>query len=453
MTGAIGRRRGLFRAAVVTAVLAQGAPVTAQQDSLDLATALRLAREWSPALQAAAAGVRAAESGETIARSARLPRFSAEGLYLRYGSPPEVSLGALGTYAPIAENTFAAGVFARQPLFSSGRITAGIDAARSSVRVAEFGRAQAVADVTAAVAQAHHDALLARELERVAEKSVVVLARAADLARAHYEEGTVSRLDILRAETRLSSARAALRRATATRTAAREALAGAVGLDPGEAPPVEGALTPVDVVESSLERADVAGRASRGRPSVRAQAAAADAVRSLAQAARAARRPAVGLFLAGLTARPELITAEDRWGFELAAGVSVSWALYDGAAASGEAAGYEAEADRLTAEAAQDRLSTGAVALARQRELGRARVDVAAAVENLHRAERALAIAEERYAEGVGLQFEILESEADLTEVRGELARAVHAHHSARTALLRTLGLPADAPLTDVEGR
>lgn len=452
MTGAIGRRRGLIWAAIMTAILATGAPVTAQQDSLDLAAALRLARERSPSLQAAAAVVRAAEGGATVARSARLPRLSAEGVYLRYESPPEVSLGALGTYAPMAENTYAAGVFARQPLYSSGRITAGIDAARSSVRAAEFARAQAVVDVTAVVAQAHHDVLLARELERVAEKSVSVLSRAVDLARAHHQEGTVSRLDVLRAETRLSSARGALRRATTARTAAREALAAAVGLDPADAPPVRGDLTPEDVVEFSLEGADVVERTSRGGPSVRAQVAAADAARSLAEAARAARRPAVGLFVAGLTSQPELVTGEDRWGFELAAGVSVSWALYDGGAASGEAAGYEAEAERLTAEATQERLSTEAAALAQKRQMERARADVAAAAESIDRAERALAIAEDRYAEGVGLQLEVLEAEADLTEVRGELARAIHAHHSAYTALLRAMGLAADALLTGTEG-
>ena len=452
MTGPIGRR-GLIWAAIVAALLTEGPPAAAQQDSLDLAAALRLARERSPSLRAAAAAVRAAEGGATVARSARLPRLSAEGLYLRYESPPEASLGALGAYSPIAENTYAAGVFARQPLYSSGRITAGIDAARSSVQAAELARDQALVDVTAVVAQAHHDVLLARELERVAEKSVAVLSRAVDLARAHYEEGTVSRLDVLRAETRLSSATAALRRATTARAAAREVLAAAVGLDPAEAPPVRGDLTSEGLVESALEDAAVVASTSRGGPSVRAQAAAADAARSLAEAARAGRRPAVGLFVAGLTSQPELVTGDDHWGFELAAGVSVSWALYDGGAASGKAAGYEAEAERLTAEATQERLSTEAAALAQKRQMERARADVATAVENIDRAERALAIAEERYAEGVGLQLEVLEAEADLTAVRGELARAIHAHHSANTALLRAMGLAADALLTGTERR
>ena len=452
MNGEIGRPRGLMRVALVAAILAGAAPVAGQQDSLDLAAALRLARERSPALQAGTALVRAAEGGATVARSARLPRLSADGLYLRYQSPPEVSLGPLGTYTPLAENTYAAGVVARQPLYSSGRISAGIDAASSSVRAAELARAQAEVDVTAAVAQAHHDALLARELEKAAEKSLAVLSRAADVARAHHREGTVSQLDVLRAETRLSSASAALRRAVTARTAAREVLAATVGLDPAQAPPVKGSLTPEELVESFLEGADVATLASRGGPSVRARAEAAAAARARAEAARAARRPSVGLFLAGLTTQPELISGEDRWGFELAAGVSVSWALYDGGAASGEAAVHEAEAERLAAEAMQERLSTEAAARTQQREMRRARTDVAAAVDNLQRAERALAIAEDRYAEGVGLQLEVLQAEGDLTEVRGEMARAVHAYHSAHTALLRALGLVADTPLTEVEG-
>jgi outer membrane protein TolC len=84
---------------------------------------------------------------------------------------------------------------------------------------------------------------------------------------------------------------------------------------------------------------------------------------------------------------------------------------------------------------------------AQARELERAAEDVRRGRENVARAERALQIAQERYAEGVGIQLEVLEAEADLTAARADLLRAIHAHRAAAIELRRAAGLPADARL------
>lgn len=445
-----GIRPGLF-----TAVMCASAatPLPAQQDSLDLARALRLARERSPILAAAEEDVEAARGVVAAARSGRLPRLSAGGLYLRYEDPPSLPLGPLGAFAPFTENVYVAVAHAAQTLYSSGRISASVRSARASARGAALARAQAEVEVTATVARAHDDALLARSLEDVAERSAAVLRRAVQVAAAHYDEGTAARLDLLRAETRLSSAEAAVRAARDAAVAARERLAALLGLDPAAAPPVAGQLQVGDARDPRLGT-DFILLAGSAHPAVEARRAAAEAARARARAARAARKPVVGLFFTGLTSRPELVTGDREWAWELLGGVSVSLPIYEGGESAGIAAVAEAEAARAMAEAAEAELAVAAAVRVQRRALVRGREDIAAARKNVGRAERALAIAEERYADGIGLQLEVLEAEAELTRVRAELLQAIHAYRLAAVELRRALGVPADAQVPAAgEGR
>lgn len=66
---------------------------------------------------------------------------------------------------------------------------------------------------------------------------------------------------------------------------------------------------------------------------------------------------------------------------------------------------------------------------------------------NVARAEQALVITQERYRDGVGIQLEVLEAQADLTRARADLLRAIHAHRGSLIELRRATGLPADAQL------
>lgn len=442
--------RRLWGAVLLSSGLGLASGVSAQQDSLDLATALRLARERSPALLAASAAVNEAEGGIDVAGAARLPRVNAEGLYLRYDDAPGLVFGPAGTFAPLAENNWLAGVWATVPVYTAGRSSAAIRSARATARAAELTRSATEVEITAAVAHAHDDALLARAMEEVAERSTAVLRRAVEVAQALYEEGTAARLDVLRAETRLSSAEAAMRAARDARIDAAERLAPLIGLDPSVVPVVVGRLELDTVPVDALNPSALSRRAASG-PAARTWRAAADAAEAMADAARAASRPTVTAFLGTFTTRPELITGDAQWGWELLGGVSMSWPFFDGGAAAGEAAMAQAEAERARAQARRESLRVEATVRIQRRALARALEDATAGGENERRAERALAIAEERYRDGIGLQLEVLEAEAELSRVRAERLRAVHAYRAATIELRRALGLPADAALAAPE--
>ena len=423
---------------------AQGFSPQSQPDSLDLGGWLALARERSPTLAVAAAGIREAEGRGRLTRSGRGPRAEVGALYLRFRDPPSVDFGPLGSYAPILENNFLVQMQVVQPLYTGGRVTAAIRAADWGRRAAESTMSGADVDLSAAIAHAYDDLLLARALGDVARQSVAVLEEAVRVAREYHAAGTVARLDVLRAETRLSTAEAAVRASDVAQAVARERLAALVGIHPDSAPAVAGSL---EYVEVSVDLAALSSRARSARPDVRALHALASGREASAAVARASRRPSVSLFAATLLTRPELVTGKERWAWELLGGLSVNWSFLDWGESAGGAEIAEAAAARAEAQAAQ--LVDAAVAAVRTQglELSRAVEDVRAGRQNVGRAQRALEIAQVRYADGVGIQLEVFEAEADLTRARADLLRAIHAHRSAAIELRRAVGLAADAAI------
>lgn len=450
-----GQRLAALRLGLALAVLAIAVsrPLHAQRaDSLTLAEALAIARTTSPVLAAADAGIRQAQARELVARAAGRPRVLASGAWIRFQDPPVLALGPAGSYAPFLTNGYLLQLGVTQPLYTGGRVSQTVRAAEAASSAADAQRAATEVQLTAHVAHAHDDALLARAFREVAEAGAAVLRDAVRVAREHYDAGTVSRLDVLRAETRLSAAETRVREATDAVQTALERLAVSVGLDPMGARPVRGDL----VLDESAEMQSIRALADMDTepPDVEALRRGAAAWEAQARAAAAARRPAVSLYASAVTTRPELVTGRERWAAEWLAGLFVTWPFLDSGASGGASRAARAAADRATAEADQAMLRAKVEVRAHYRELERAARDAIAGRENVARAERALEIARDRYLDGIGIQLEVLEAETDLRSARIDLLRAIHAHRSALIELKRTAGLVADAPFPAVgEGR
>ena len=140
-------------------------------------------------------------------------------------------------------------------------------------------------------------------------------------------------------------------------------------------------------------------------------------------------------------------TRATKWSSNLYGGVVVRWPVFDFGAAAGQASAARADAARLRAEALQVANDAVAEVLDQARDLARAAEDVAEGRENVDRAERALGLAQQRYAEGVGIQLDVLEAESDQVRTRADLLRAIHSQRSASVELRRQTGQPADGAL------
>jgi outer membrane protein TolC len=367
--------------------------------------------------------------------------------YLRFQDPPALTLGTLGSFAPIPQNGYFLQFGIQQPLYTGGRVSGAIGAAEWGTRAAAARRAETEVELTVAVAHAHDTALLAQALLGVALEGEGVLDSATAVARARLAAGTADRLDLLRAQTRLASARAAVRSTRSTLAGAREQLAALIGLDPLTAPPVAGVLEPIRLALDSSAITLLLLKTRTSRPDLEALHSASQASEARARTASASLRPSAGVFLNSLLTHPELLTGRSRWSNRFYGGLIVRWPIFDFGAAAGRVSAARAEALRFRAEAERVARDASVRALAAIRDLARSEEDVAAGRENVTRAEQGLALAQDRYAEGVGIQLEVLEAEADLIRTRADLLQAIHAQRSAVVELRRAVGRPADAPL------
>ncbi len=433
--------------AAAAALVLSAAGADGQTDPLTLERALALAREHSLVLSASAADVQRAKGRQRAVRALYGPQLRSDAFYLRFEDPPSLALAPGASFSPIATNGYLLQIGVLQPLYTGGRVGAAVQAAEWAGRAASAASQQAEVEVTAAVAHAFDAALLGEELLEVAEEAVRVLRSAVEVAMVQYETGVVARLDVLRAQTRLTAAEQEARAAAAAAVRARERLALAIGLDPARAPQPAGVLRPADVPFGPADAAPLAARARQMRPDVRALGAAVEAAAAQERGARSALRPNLSLYAAGLAARPELLTGEERLSTDLVAGLMLSWPLFDFGRAGGEADAARAEATRLEAEARG--LADAAVAEVRAalRDLERGQLDIAGSLENVTRSERALEIARDRYGAGVGIQLEVLDAQSELSRARASVLRTIHDHRSAAIELRRAIGLPADAAL------
>ena len=172
-----------------SALRAQQSPATAMP--LSLADALRLATGTSEQVSIARAGLRRSDGQQLQARSALMPQLST-GLnwqktlqnQFQAISRRSSSGGSGGGDTSTATNpltkifaspyTTTFTLSATQPVFTGGRATANIRAARVGRESAEIGITSAQAQVQLTVTEAYFDALLADRLVTIAESSLVV---------------------------------------------------------------------------------------------------------------------------------------------------------------------------------------------------------------------------------------------------------------------------------------
>lgn len=238
-------------------------PLFAQSPSpMSLQEALDRALEANPMLRIAESELDRAEARKTQLRASILPHVSLEGRSTFNDRSVEFELGdATATILP--RNDWRAEVKLTQPIFSGGRelrairqAGLGIEDAAESLRGSREGILLATtADYLAVI---EGDALL--EVER---QNLDLAKRRLEQARAFYEAGETTRVDLLRAETAI---RAAERRLTAARQA-RESAASRLRIDLALDEPVEVSDPEIDLTELPGREALVQ-RATAAHPTV-----------------------------------------------------------------------------------------------------------------------------------------------------------------------------------------
>lgn len=385
-----------------------------------LADAWRLALERNNALASVRDQADAARAAAGAARAERWPKLTADGSYQRFADAPAFSFPVDGQsfLSPeLVDNDdfYTARVRLELPLFTAGRLSAGIEAAELSAQAAASATDSRTQDLKLAVARAYVEVLRSRRAVSAAAAQVARLDALVNDVAVMVETEAVARNDLLAARVTLANARQSLLRVenqAALSLAAYNRLLGesldrAVTLE--ELPVTEeGRGEPLEslVARATARRSDLAGLDARTR-----------ALDEQARSERASGWPQVGLMADYQHVENQVLDAQD---FSLV-GIGFNWTVFDAGqirqraaaiASAGRAAGRDRDELR-----SQIELAVHQVWL--DRKEARARIDVTR--EAVAQSEENLRITREGYSVGLVTNTVVLDAEAlQLTAVRNQ---------------------------------
>ena len=452
---------GLLLAAPLDPRVATAGPTEAGETSGSPSPGLTLTRERAHDLarsndEARAQAVLAVDGARaevTAARSGRLPQLTASASWTRnlkkaaFFLPPEMAAGFGG--APKVEmgrdQDLAAALSLTFNLWTAGRLSAAEGAASEALEATRWYESLADDALVYSVDVAYADAQLAAEQVAIAERALAESREARRVTAAGFEEGTVSRFDLLRAEVELANREAPLIAARNALASAELRLARLCGLSAGT---VFDLADPLDAVAPPAEIATLLERLHAGSHELRALEHMVAARRQQVSLAAAGRGPVVQL-QGNLVLQGEwddgLFPGDDERALSSTAALAVSLPLFDGFATKAEING--AAADLRVAELELERVS-------RDRELSvrQARLGLTSALAALDGRREAVDLAEEahrlalvRLENGLATPLERLDAELALTEARAQLASVLHDCNLAAAALELAVGDAAPA--------
>lgn len=394
-----------------SAAQAQTPPPVESGPTLTLARALELAGASSPALDAAAAELRAAEAGRQIAALRPNPSLSVDAENLA-GSGPYRGFASLEATTSLTV-----------PVELGGKRSARIGLADARSDRAAIEAAVARADLRLAVTRAYAEAVAAQQRLVVARDQARIAAEAHRAATVRVQAGRASPIEVERANVTRINAEAALARASRLAEVSARLLSRLTGqpvvsdLDWNWFADVRAGFGPF----APIDGADTLA------------VAAADADLTIADAAvKLARSQRVPDLSVGAGARYMRESGDTAAVFSL----SVPLPLFN----NGGAALAQASAERQSSEARQRMTALEveqAVALAQAEAANAATSARAAKGPALAAAEEAARIARIGYREGKFGQLDLLDAERTLSETRDAVIAALLAYHIAQAQLER----------------
>lgn len=420
--------------------------VPAVPEKLTLDQALLFALENNYSIRQARERLREQEGLIVEVRADALPNVSASGNYTR-DDKDFVTPGSGRGY-----QNWTVGVYVRQLIYSGGGVKSALEAAKTTREAAALDIQAVVDAVLLQVRTRFADVLLARERIEVQEQSVNLLREQLQTVKNRFEAGSVSQFEVLTAEVALANAQPALINARNSFRIAIDELRqvlgyrGGFGADLKKVPEFEGELR-YEPANYDLEASLSAAKAKR--PELLRLEQIERARESGVTVARSGYLPQ--LYVTGgyegrkLSSSNSFSDTQDGW----TAGVSGSWAIFDGARTRGRVAQARAQLN-------QARLGVSEQTLAIEVEVRRALSSLQEAAELaeaagkvVDQATEALRLADVRYRNGAATQLDVLQARVALTEAQLNRLEANYRHTVALAAVRKAIGesnAPAPAP-------
>lgn len=438
------RRFGALFAFAVACCLAEASYLQAfaATNSYTLEDCVRIGLENSGVALNARRDVRISDAKVKQARAEALPSLSLSADYYRLDELQKIEFGTESMRLGVLDN-YSAGAEIGQLLYSGGRISAALRAAKLTRRYSQYGRMDTEMELIRDIKIGFGRVLLANEALKVRRESVDQLAALLEQTKQKFRAGKASEFDVLTAEVRLANEEPLLGKAENDLDLARHAFQRMIGLDEEaftlvgalECDPMEGCLDDLmqtldrhpRIIEArtlvGLRRQDVEGARSAGMPELRAFAGY-DGANSY-----------------GFTA------GEDEWEWHWTAGLSVTWNIWDGGLTAGTVAEKRIEVEKQ--ETNLDELYKTMRLEIRNAYLTmkQAEKTVGAGERNVERAEKGLEIAKSRHEQGLATYLEFTDANLALSVARLNYAEALYDHMAAVARLAYATGFKLEIQL------
>ena len=414
---------------------------------ITLEQAIQSAQEHQPQLRAAHAGTDAAGARAREAQSGLLPQLSAQAGYQRttanFTSRPGSIPGNPGTQAGArgssfdTYNYFSNSVSVSQLIYDFGQTTGRYDAAQAQAQAtAENERATGL-QIVFNVRAAYFDARASRSLLQVAQETLQNLQSHLQQTEGFVQVGTRPDIDLAQARSDTANAQVQVITAENTKDVSRATLAQAMGLEGSlDFEVKDETLSPVPGEDAGTGA--LLDEAIKARPEV---ASLLDQVRAQQETVRSIKgafAPQLGA-VAGVTQGG---IALDQLGWNLSAGLTLTWGIYQGGLTTAQV--HEGEAILAQIAAQLDVLRQQLRVDVEQARLGvrAAKASLGAARDAQLNARERLRLAEGRYETGIGNAIELSDAQVAVTSAEVQVVQADQKLSTARAQLLRALGRP-----------
>ena len=431
-----GRAAGRRRRTIWVAVVIAGAAPALRAETL--ADAVALAYQTNPTLQGQRASLRATDETVVQAEAGYRPTATVQ-------ASVATDLNNYPLFSPLPNQNSAAGqsqtsgatLTLTQPIYTGGRVSSEVSAARATVYAGREQLRAAEESVLQAVIQAYVDVRRGQESVAIVQEDVDLLARQLEEARLRFAAGEVTRTDVAQTEARTAAARSQLASAQAQLGDARASYAAVVGQNPAQLAP-EPSLA--KWLPATLEQA--MATAERNSPQVRQSDFAEQASAARVAAAKSQTRPSLSLqanlgYFGGGYGRATPFANYSR---NLSAEAVATFPLFTGGLTSSQVrqAAENNNVDRIAIESTRRQVLLN-VSRAWNALLG-SRASLVASQDQVRAANVAFEGAREEEQAGLRTTLDVLISEQDLGSAELSLVNARHDEYVAASSLLAAMG-------------
>ncbi|MFZ2950477.1 MAG: TolC family protein [Desulfuromonadaceae bacterium] len=420
-----------FLHASIAAVMSLGVATASWGAPLSLQECLKKAHDNNPALKSAAWDRRIAEEGKRIASAALYPRLDVNAGYTMQLEPQAVKIQ--GNTVETQESDFAfAGVAATYTLYDFGRRDARIRQAGAYTEAAAESYLFGKSDVTLQVIETYFRILEADRLVQAATEEITQITEHRRVAQVLFEEGVVTRNDVLQADVRLASA-VQKRLATANvRENGWLLLNFLTGVDPG----FRGELDESTSVSGSNQDTAMTGDVPANRHDIKAQKQMLEAREFEVQSNRDNYVPEIYTRLGADYVQNDKVREQAI--FSATLGIRIN--LFDGYASqtARERAVKERSKQQDTLRLAEQRVLLEIRTSRNDAGVAKERIAVSEAA--IRQSEENLRINKERYQERVGIASEVLDAQTLVTQAKTDYYGALYDYQTATARLRHALG-------------